>query len=132
MGVHAIRPNVQLSLSFSLLICLPEHWPASHSLPLEPIIMQLFANLALALSLALSFISSSLAHAHQGSRHHHVHRQADLARRDAGSRFTYYAVGLGACGAVSQPTDFVRSFRSWVRRAYSPSTVLRLSRSTRR
>ena len=80
--------------------------------------MRLFASLALALSVAFAFIAPSLGHAHQ-ARRHHVH---DLARRDPGeinlykrfdnARFTYFAVGLGACGQVSQPGDFVRVFRS--------------------
>lgn len=95
--------------------------------------MRFFRNLARALSLALPFISPSLAHAHahQGRRHH-VHRQADLARRDPGevnlykrqfnnARFTYYAVGLGACGVTNVPSDFVRVFHSWVLHPYSPS-----------
>ena len=83
--------------------------------------MRLFANLALALSVALSFIHPSLAHAHQ-ARRHHVHRQGDLARRDPGeinlykrfddARFTFYAVGLGACGQTNVETDFVRAFCS--------------------
>lgn len=85
--------------------------------------MRLFASLALTLSLAISFISPSLGHAHLGRRHH-VHRQGDLARRDPGeinlykrfdnARFTYYAVGLGACGSTNQPSDFVCALHSGV------------------
>jgi hypothetical protein len=83
--------------------------------------MRLFSNLALALSVAISFIIPSFAHTHQ-ARRHHVHRQDDLARRDPGEinlykrfdncRFTYYAVGLGACGVTNIATDFVRAFCS--------------------
>lgn len=83
--------------------------------------MRLFVNLALALSVAVSFIDPSLANAHQ-ARRHHVHRQDDLARREPGeinlykrfdnARFTYYAVGLGACGQTNVPTDYVRAFCS--------------------
>lgn len=103
--------------------------------------MRLFTSLALALSLALSFTSPSQAHAHQGRRHH-VHRQADLARRDPGQinlykrfdncRFTYYAVGLGACGGTNQQSDFVCAFRPRVRCPHSLSFVIRLSHSTLR
>jgi len=85
--------------------------------------MRLLANLALALAVAISFITPSLGHAHQAKRHH-PHRQGDLARRDPGeihlykrfdnARFTFYAVGLGACGATNQQSDFVRAFRSWI------------------
>ncbi|KAF8447921.1 RlpA-like double-psi beta-barrel-protein domain-containing protein-containing protein [Boletus edulis BED1] len=65
--------------------------------------MRLFTNIVLALSVAIS--------------RHHVYRQDDLARRDPGeinlykrfdnARFTYYDVGLGACGNTNQPSDFV-------------------------
>ncbi|KAF8136397.1 RlpA-like double-psi beta-barrel-protein domain-containing protein-containing protein [Boletus edulis] len=78
--------------------------------------MRLFTNIVLALSVTISFIAPSLGHAHQ-VRRHHVYRQDDLARRDPGeinlykrfdnARFTYYDVGLGACGNTNQPSDFV-------------------------
>ncbi|KIL00138.1 hypothetical protein PAXRUDRAFT_822013 [Paxillus rubicundulus Ve08.2h10] len=86
--------------------------------------MRLFANLSLALSVVLSFCSGSLghvAHAHQ-ARRHHLKRQDDLAVRDPGNinlfkrfdnaRFTYYADGLGACGATNQPGDFIVALNS--------------------
>ena len=72
-----------------------------------------FSRLAWAVSLVLPLLS--LAHDHQGKRHH-VHRQGDLARRDGitctGARFTFFQDGLGACGQVSGPSDFVRAFCS--------------------
>ncbi|KAF8559619.1 hypothetical protein OG21DRAFT_467050 [Imleria badia] len=53
---------------------------------------------------------------------HHVHRQDDLVRRDPGEiniykrfdgcRFTFFAVGLGSCGVVSQPSDFMVALNS--------------------
>lgn len=80
--------------------------------------MRLFASFALALSLVITFVSPSLGDAHLGRRHH-VHRQSDLAHRDPGeislhkrfdnARFTYFQVGLGACGFTSQSSDFVRA-----------------------
>lgn len=86
--------------------------------------MRLFANLSLALLVALSFCSGSLghvAHAHQ-ARRHHLKRQDDLAVRDPGNinlfkrfdnaRFTYYADGLGACGSTNQPSDFIVALNS--------------------
>lgn len=83
--------------------------------------MRLFASFVLALSIALSFVAPSLGHAHQARRHHVLRQgEGDLARRDPGqiniykrfdqARFTYYAVGLGACGWVNKQSDFVRPF----------------------
>ncbi|KAF9227871.1 hypothetical protein BS17DRAFT_726484 [Gyrodon lividus] len=83
--------------------------------------MRLFANLSLALSVALLFCSGSLGHVHQ-ARRHHLKRQNDLAVRDPGdinlfkrfdnARFTYFADGLGACGATNQPSDFIVALNS--------------------
>ena len=39
---------------------------------------------------------------------------AALERRVDNARFTYYDVGLGACGKTNQPSDFVRAARAAV------------------
>jgi hypothetical protein len=80
--------------------------------------MRFFAQLSVLLSFALLWCSVSASSAHQVNRRHGKRLDADLAvrapgdvdmyKRDyANSRLTYYAVGLGACGTVNQPSDFV-------------------------
>lgn len=78
--------------------------------------MRFFAQL---LSFALLWYSVSASSAHQARNRRHGRRlDSDLAVRAPGdvdmykrdftdARFTYYAVGLGACGTTNQPGDFV-------------------------
>lgn len=78
--------------------------------------MRFFAQL---LSFALLWYSVSASSAHQARNRRHGRRlNSDLAVRAPGdvdmykrdftdARFTYYAVGLGACGTTNQPGDFV-------------------------
>jgi hypothetical protein len=82
--------------------------------------MRLLVQLSFLLPFALSWFSVSASiNAHQGRRHHakrigsddlavRAPGDLDMYKRDfPNSRLTYYAVGLGACGAVNQPGDFV-------------------------
>ncbi|KAF8352339.1 RlpA-like double-psi beta-barrel-protein domain-containing protein-containing protein [Amanita rubescens] len=69
-----------------------------------------FLSLAL---IALSFGFGTFAHSngHHNARHHELARRAssavDIHSRFNVARWTFYAVGLGACGKVSQPSDFI-------------------------
>ncbi|KAG2147144.1 RlpA-like double-psi beta-barrel-protein domain-containing protein-containing protein, partial [Suillus cothurnatus] len=85
--------------------------------------MRFFAQLSVLLSFALLWCSVSASSAHQVNRRHGKRLDADLAvrapgdvdmyKRDyANSRLTYYAVGLGACGTVNQPSDFIVALNS--------------------
>ncbi|KAI0948276.1 hypothetical protein AcV7_009073 [Taiwanofungus camphoratus] len=63
------------------------------------------------LSLLLPFATAD-RHGHANMRRHDAlaHRpRGDLARRQSYSsaRFTFYSVGLGACGQTNQPSDFI-------------------------
>ncbi|KAG1803564.1 uncharacterized protein HD556DRAFT_589532 [Suillus plorans] len=82
--------------------------------------MRFFAHLSVLLSFVLSWCSVSASSAHQFQRRHHDGKRLNsaLAVRDSGdvdmykrdfpnSRFTFYAVGLGACGKVNQDSDMV-------------------------
>lgn len=80
--------------------------------------MRVFSKLAVALSIFFSVCTVSLAHNHHGKRHPPMYHRDELAvrapndmslwKRFDNARFTFYAVGLGACGQFSQPGDFVR------------------------
>ncbi|OAX36611.1 hypothetical protein K503DRAFT_288883, partial [Rhizopogon vinicolor AM-OR11-026] len=85
--------------------------------------MRLFVHLSFLLPLGLSLFSVSASNAHQVRRHHAKRMDSDLAVRASGnldmfkrdfsnSRFTYYADGLGACGGVNQPSDFIVALNS--------------------
>ncbi|KAG1877784.1 RlpA-like double-psi beta-barrel-protein domain-containing protein-containing protein [Suillus subalutaceus] len=85
--------------------------------------MRFFTQLSVLLSFVLSWYSVSARSAHQVNRHHGKRLNSDLAvrapgdvdmyKRDyANSRFTYYAVGLGACGTTNIPTDFIVALNS--------------------
>jgi len=78
--------------------------------------MRLFVQLSFLLPFALAWFSVSASNAHQVRRHHAKRMDSDLAVRAPGdldkrsfsnSRLTYYAVGLGACGSINQPGDYV-------------------------
>jgi hypothetical protein len=80
--------------------------------------MRFFAQWSVLLSFALLWCSVSASSAHQVNRRHGKRLRSDLSVRASGdvdmykrdypnSRFTFYAVGLGACGSVNQPGDFV-------------------------
>lgn len=79
--------------------------------------MRLLTKLSVALPVFLSFFSSSQAHQLSGKRHFGRRHEQDLSirapgdmgvyKRFDGVRFTFYAPGLGACGAVSSSQDFV-------------------------
>jgi hypothetical protein len=71
----------------------------------------LFASLAIPIAVLAD------PHAPNHARHHH-----DIARRASGdvqlhkrfdaARFTFYEVGLGACGKVNKPSDFIVALNS--------------------
>jgi hypothetical protein len=71
----------------------------------------LFASLAIPIAVLAD------PHAPNHARHHH-----DIARRASGdvqlhkrydaARFTYYQVGMGACGKVNKPSDFIVALNS--------------------
>jgi len=69
-----------------------------------------FLSLAL-IALSLGFGTFAHSNGHHNPRHHELARRAsnavDIHRRIDGARFTYYAVGMGACGQVNQPSDFI-------------------------
>ncbi|KAG1832239.1 hypothetical protein EV424DRAFT_93410 [Suillus variegatus] len=82
--------------------------------------MRFFAHLSVLLSFVLSWCSVSASSAHQFQRRHHDGKRlnsalavrepgdVDMYKRDfPNSRFTFYAVGLGACGQVNQASDMV-------------------------
>ncbi|KAG2116672.1 uncharacterized protein F5147DRAFT_673898 [Suillus discolor] len=82
--------------------------------------MRFFAHLSVLLSFVLSWCSVSASSAHQLHRRHHDGKRlnsalavrepgdVDMYKRDfPNSRFTFYAVGLGACGQVNQASDMV-------------------------
>ncbi|KAG1762453.1 hypothetical protein EDD22DRAFT_891572 [Suillus occidentalis] len=85
--------------------------------------MRFFAQL---LSFALLWCSVSASSAHQARNRRHGRRlNSDLAVRAPGdvdmykrdftnARFTYYAVGLGACGTTNQPGDFIVALNAMV------------------
>lgn len=77
--------------------------------------MRVFSKLAVALSVLFSVCSVSFAHENRHFAKHHrdelaVRAASDMSlwKRFDNARFTFYAVGLGACGQVNQPGDFVR------------------------
>ncbi|KAH7908398.1 RlpA-like double-psi beta-barrel-protein domain-containing protein-containing protein [Hygrophoropsis aurantiaca] len=85
--------------------------------------MQFVPILSLIFSLALSLSSvSASGHSDTPRRHHStdvssVRAAGDLQVYDKrgsydNSRFTYFADGLGACGATSQPGDFIVALNS--------------------
>lgn len=83
--------------------------------------MRFFAQLSVLLSFALLWCSVLASSAHQINRRHHgkrdlavrAPRDVDMYKRDfPNSRFTYYAVGLGACGITNQPSDFIVALNS--------------------
>ncbi|KAG2077991.1 hypothetical protein BDR04DRAFT_439736 [Suillus decipiens] len=83
--------------------------------------MRFFAQLSVLLSFALLWCSVLASSAHQINRRHHGKRDlaaralgdVDMYKRDfPNSRFTYYAVGLGACGITNQPSDFIVALNS--------------------
>jgi len=68
-----------------------------------------FLSLAL-IALSLGFGTFAHSNGHHNARHHELARRASSAVDIHGrgdNRFTFYAVGLGACGQVSQPSDFI-------------------------
>jgi len=73
------------------------------------------AMTVLALLFAALFSVVSAAHTRpQGAGHKDVirrSRQTDVAKRDS-MRFTYYVVGLGACGGFNVPSQFVVALNS--------------------
>ncbi|KAI6099891.1 RlpA-like double-psi beta-barrel-protein domain-containing protein-containing protein [Pisolithus croceorrhizus] len=84
--------------------------------------MQIFTKLSVILSILFSICSVTLGHEHLGKRTHLRRHHDDLAVRAPGdmkvwkrfdnARFTYYAVGLGACGQTNQPSDFIVALNS--------------------
>jgi hypothetical protein len=66
-------------------------------------------NILLALAVPLSALAKP--HASPNANMHHrdlaLRARGDLQKRFSDTRFTYYAVGLGACGKYNQPSDFV-------------------------
>jgi len=64
---------------------------------------------------ALSFFASATVAESHGRRRHHdaqaIARRAsgdiNIHKRFDGARFTFYAVGLGACGQTNVPSDFI-------------------------
>ncbi|KAI6036545.1 RlpA-like double-psi beta-barrel-protein domain-containing protein-containing protein, partial [Pisolithus microcarpus] len=84
--------------------------------------MQIFTRLSVLLSILFSICSVTLGHEHLGKRMHPRRHHDDLAVRAPGdlkvwkrfdnARFTYYAVGLGACGQTNQPSDFIVALNS--------------------
>lgn len=84
--------------------------------------MQIFTRLSVILSILFSICSVTLGHEHLGKRMHPRRHHDDLAVRAPGdlkvwkrfdnARFTYYAVGLGACGQTNQPSDFIVALNS--------------------
>ncbi|KZP20855.1 hypothetical protein FIBSPDRAFT_530721 [Athelia psychrophila] len=76
------------------------------------------------ISTGLSFLSvaASLVSAeHLAVKNHHsgplrsarsTESNSFLAERDGGSRFTFYADGLGACGKTNKPSDFIVALNS--------------------
>ncbi|KAF8908914.1 hypothetical protein CPB84DRAFT_1843275 [Gymnopilus junonius] len=83
-----------------------------------------FALSLSALSLLLGVTSAAAPHARPLRRHQTVHADAKdtavevnvtsrtLERRFDGARFTFFAVGLGACGKNNVPSDFVVALNS--------------------
>ncbi|KAB5590736.1 hypothetical protein CTheo_5827 [Ceratobasidium theobromae] len=70
-----------------------------------------FGTLAITASLAAVVIAD---HGHNllGRSHHHHIDHAALHKRAYTGQATYYAVGLGACGQYSQPSDFIVALNS--------------------
>ncbi|KAL4067671.1 RlpA-like double-psi beta-barrel-protein domain-containing protein-containing protein [Scleroderma yunnanense] len=84
--------------------------------------MRVFNKLTFVISVIFSLCSMSFAHDHHARRHNGMHHRDELAvrapndmrlwKRYDNARFTYYAVGLGACGQVNQPSDFIVALNS--------------------
>ncbi|KAI6022705.1 RlpA-like double-psi beta-barrel-protein domain-containing protein-containing protein [Pisolithus marmoratus] len=84
--------------------------------------MQIFTKLSVILSVLFAICSTTLGHDHLGKRSHPKRHHDGLAVRAPGdmkawkrfdnARFTYYAVGLGACGQTNQPSDFIVALNS--------------------
>ncbi|TFY51308.1 hypothetical protein EVG20_g11062, partial [Dentipellis fragilis] len=62
------------------------------------------------LSLALPFAALADTHALRSRNHHQIAKRASgevLEKRFSNARFTFYDVGLGACGKTNVPSDFI-------------------------